>query len=56
MSLYSAKKSVYVLFFTSENEIPGIIYSLFRGRQNISLTILSTKFVVKCETKILKIG
>ena len=26
-----------VLFFISENQISGIIYSLFRGRQNIFL-------------------
>ena len=40
-----------VLFLTSDNEFSGIIYSLFRGRQNIFLTIFSTKFVVKCATK-----
>ena len=45
-----------VLFLTSDNEFSGIIYSLFRGRLNIFLTIFSTKFVVKCATKILKIG
>ena len=43
-------------FLTSSNEFSGIIYSLFRERQNIFLTIFSTKFVVKCATKILKIG
>ena len=45
-----------VLFLTSDNEFSGIIYSLFRGRQTIFLTIFSTKFVVKCATKIFKIG
>ena len=28
-----------VLFFTSENEISGILYSFSRGRQNILTTI-----------------
>ena len=46
----------HVLFLTSDNEFLGIIYSLFRDRQNIFLTIFSTKFVVKCATKILKIS
>ena len=45
-----------VLFLTSGNEILGVIYSLFRGRKTIFLAIFSTKFVVKCATKILKIG
>ena len=45
-----------VLFLMSDNEISEIIYSLFRGGQNIFLTIFITKFVVKCATKILKIG
>ena len=45
-----------VLFLTSNNEFSGIIYSLFRGRQNIFLTIFSTKFVVKCAITNLKIG
>ena len=45
-----------VMFLTSDNEFSGIIYGLFRGRQNIFLTIFSTKFVVKCATKILKIS
>ena len=44
-----------VPFWTFENEISRIIYSLFRGRQNIFI-IYITKFVVKCATKILKIG
>ena len=43
---------ISVLFLTSENEISGIIYSLFRGRQNIFKIIFGTKFVVKCATKI----
>ena len=47
---------INVLFLTSENEISGIIYSLFRGRQNIFLTIFSIKLDVKCATKILKIS
>ena len=47
---------INVLFLTSENEILGIIYSLFRGRQNIFLTIFSIKLDVKCATKFLKIG
>ena len=34
----------------------GIIYSLFRGRQNIILTIFRTKFVLKCVAKKLKMG
>ena len=45
-----------MLFLTSDNEFLGIIYSLFRGRQNIFLTRFSTKFVVKCATKILQVG
>ena len=45
-----------VLFLTSDNEFLGIICSLFRGRQNIFLTIFGIKFVVKCATKILEIG
>ena len=45
-----------MLFLTLENEISVIVYSLFRGRQNIFLTIFSTKFVVKYPTKVLKIG
>ena len=44
-----------VLFLTSDNEISGIMDSLFRGRQNIFI-IFSTNFVVKCATKIVKIG
>ena len=43
-------------FLTSENEISGISDSLFRVRQNIFLTIFTTKFVVKCAINILKIG
>ena len=45
-----------VLYLTFDNEFSGIMYSLFGGRQNIFLTIFSTKFVVKCAAKILKIG
>ena len=30
---------------------PQIVFSLFGGRQNIFLTIFSTKFVVKCAEK-----
>ena len=41
-----------VLLLTYENEILAIIYSLFRDRQNIFLAIFSTKFVIKCATKI----
>ena len=44
-----------VLFLSFENGISGIICSLFRGRQNIFLTIFSSKFAVKCGTKIWKI-
>ena len=44
-----------VLFLTSENEISGLIYSLFRGRQNIFLPIVRSK-VVKCAANILKVG
>ena len=44
-----------MLFLMSDNEFSGIIYSLFRGRQNIFLTIFSTKFVIKCATEILKV-
>ena len=40
-----------MLIFTSEIEILEIIYSLFRGSQNIFLTIFCTKFVIKCVTK-----
>ena len=36
--------------FTSENEISGVIYCLFRGRKTIFL-IFSTKLEVKCATK-----
>ena len=54
MESTSKKKATNVLFLTSDNEFLGIIYSLFRGTQNIFLTIFSTKFVVKCATKILK--
>ena len=43
---------VNVLFLTSVNEFSGIIYSLFTGMQSIFLTIFSTKFVLKCATKI----
>ena len=43
-----------VLFLTFDNEFLGIIYSLFGGRQNIFLTMFSTK-LVKCAAKILKI-
>ena len=52
----TGKKKLNVLFLTSENAISRIIYSLFRGKQNIFSTIFSTKFVVKYPTKILKIG
>ena len=45
-----------VLFLTSENEILGTIYNLFRDKQNIFLPILRSKFVVKCAAKLLKIG
>ena len=45
-----------VLFFTSEIEISGIIYSSFRDRQNIFLKIFSTEFVVKYATETLKIS
>ena len=38
-----------MLFVTTENEISWIIYSLFRGKQTIYLTLFSTKFVVKCD-------
>ena len=34
--------------YVCNNEFSGIIYSLLSGRQNIFLTIFSTKFVVKC--------
>ena len=46
----------FLMIVTSENETLGIIYSLFRGKQNIFLTIFSSKFVVKCATKTLKIS
>ena len=49
-------KHVYVLFLTSDNEFSGIISTLFRDRQKHFLTIFSIKFVIKCATKILKIG
>ena len=45
-----------VMFLTSDNDFSGIIYILLRGRQNSFLTIFSIKFVVKCATKIFKIG
>ena len=41
-----------VLILTSDNEFWARIYSLFRGRQNIFLTLFNTKFVVKCAKKI----
>ena len=41
---------------TSENGFSEINYSLFKGRQNIFLTIFITKVVVKRAAKILKIG
>ena len=44
------RSSVYitnVLNLTSENEFQRMIYSLFRGNQNITFAIISTKFVVK---------
>ena len=48
--------SLLVLILQSENEFSEIIYSFFRGRQNIFLIIFSTEFVVICAAKILKIG
>ena len=45
-----------VLFLTIDNEFSRIIYSLFGGKQNIFLTMFSTKFIVKYAAKILKIG
>ena len=51
-----SKRKTNVLFWTSDNEFLGIIYSLFRGRQNIFLRVFNTKFVVKCAMKILKIA
>ena len=45
-----------VLFFTSEIEISGIVYSSFRDRQNIFLKIFSTEFAVKYATETLKIS
>ena len=56
--------SLSVLFLMSDNEFSRIMYSLFRGRQNIFIKILqnifikifSTKFVVTCAIKNLKIG
>ena len=47
---------INVLFVRSDNEFSRDIYSLFRGRQNIFLTLFRTKFVIKCAIKILKIG
>ena len=44
-----------MLSWPSEKVISGIIYSLLKVMQNIFLTIFSTKFVVKCATKNLKI-
>ena len=37
--------SLSVLFLMSDNEFSRIMYSLFRGRQNIFIKIFSTKFV-----------
>ena len=45
-----------MLFSTSANTNPQIIYSLFRGKQHIYLSIVRSKYVVKCISKILKIG
>ena len=53
---YSTGLRLNVLFLTSDNDFSGIMYSLFGGRQTIFLTIISTKFVVKCAAKILKTG
>ena len=39
------------LFLIFDKEFSGMMYSLFRGRQNIFLTIFSTKFVVKWPAK-----
>ena len=45
-----------VLIFNSGNKKSVIIYSLSRGRQNIFLTIFTTKIIVKCATIILNNG
>ena len=55
-SKYCAENRCRAVFLMSDNEFSGIIYSLLRGRQTIFLTIFNTKFIVKCATKILKIG
>ena len=39
---------MYIVILTSENGFSAIIYCFFRGRQNISLTMFSSKFAVKC--------
>ena len=44
-----------MLFLTSDYEFLRIMYPLFEGRQNIFLTIFSTKFVVKYPAKLFKI-
>ena len=54
--LFDARFPINVLLLTSYNKLSVIIYSLFRGRQNIFLAIFSTKLVVNCATNILKIG
>ena len=45
---------MYIL--APENEFPEIIYAFFGVRQNSSVTIFDTKFIVICAAKNLKIG
>ena len=47
---------INLLFLTFDNGFSGITYNLFGGKQNIFLTIFSTKFVIKCAANKLKIG
>ena len=45
----------YCTELTFEDEFSGIIHSFFRGKKNMFLTVLSTKFIIKYPAKILKI-
>ena len=53
---FGADLHLIVSNLTFENGFSGIIYTLFRERQNIFSTIASFEIVVKCATNILKIG
>ena len=50
-AFYNYNNKTNVLFLTADNEFSWVMYSLFGGRQNIFLTVFSTKFFVKCAAK-----